>query len=89
MGSIAGRATEPWQRFGKKLSSGNLQRTADYQLSSKAVEDIASTADYTIETFGLEQARRYRNGIEQTLQRRADSPLIGKNADRHPMTDNG
>lgn len=54
---------------------------ADYQLSSKAVEDIANIADYTIGAFGIEQARRYRTGIEQALKRLADNPLIGKSAD--------
>ena len=33
---------------------------ADFRLSPRAENDLAEIADYTIETFGVEQARRYR-----------------------------
>ena len=33
---------------------------ADFRLSPRAETDLAEIADYTIETFGVEQARRYR-----------------------------
>ena len=36
----------------------------DVRLSSRAEIDLARVADYTIETFGVEQARRYRNELE-------------------------
>ena len=32
---------------------------AEYRLSSRAEADPARIADHTIETFGIEQARRY------------------------------
>ena len=35
-----------------------------FRLSSRAESDLAEIADYTIETFGLEQARRYIDGLE-------------------------
>ncbi len=33
---------------------------ANFRLSLRADADLARIADYTIETFGIEQARRYR-----------------------------
>ena len=33
---------------------------ADFRLSPRAETDLAEIANYTIETFGVEQARRYR-----------------------------
>ena len=37
---------------------------ADYKLTSLAETDLAEIADYTIDTLGIEQARRYRDGLE-------------------------
>jgi plasmid stabilization system protein ParE len=53
---------------------------ADFRLSSQADTDLARIADYTIETFGIEQARRYRDGLEACFQSLADNPLLGQNA---------
>lgn len=36
----------------------------EYRLTSRAQTDLAEIADYTIETFGIEQARRYRADFE-------------------------
>ena len=53
----------------------------DYRLSSRAASDLAEIADYTIETFGIEQARRYRDELESCFQTLADNPMIGRSAD--------
>jgi hypothetical protein len=37
----------------------------DYRLTSSAESDLAEIADYTIENFGIEQARRYRDALEE------------------------
>ncbi len=54
---------------------------ADYRLSSRADTDLAGIADYTLETFGIEQARRYRDGLDADFQILADNPLLGQSAD--------
>jgi len=51
---------------------------AEYRLSSQAKADLDEIADYTIETFGIDQARRYRDGLEICFQTLADTPMIGK-----------
>ncbi len=52
-----------------------------YRLSSRAESDLAEIADYTIEAFGIEQARRYMDGLEVRFQTLADKPLAGGRAD--------
>ena len=54
--------------------------SAPYRLSRRAAEDVADIADYTISTFGLSQARRYRNGLEQSFQYLAEYPHQGQSA---------
>ena len=55
---------------------------ADYRLSSRAQADLAGIADYTIETFGLRQARRYRDELEACLRSLAENPRLGRPAER-------
>jgi toxin ParE1/3/4 len=47
---------------------------ARYRLSKRAVADIAEIAGYTIQKFGLAQARRYRDGLEATFFTLAELP---------------
>lgn len=53
---------------------------AKYRLSARADDDIAAIADYTIKSFGIEQARHYRDGFEQSFQMLAERPLRGRSA---------
>ena len=46
-----------------------------------ANNDLGVIADYTIETFGIEQARRYRDGFGACFQTLSETPLIGRAAD--------
>ena len=50
------------------------------RLSSRAESDLSEIADYTIETFGIEQARRYMDGLEACFQTLAGKPLDGRGA---------
>lgn len=52
----------------------------NYRLSRLAAEDVADIADYTIEQFGINQARRYRDGLETCFQTLADNPMLGRSA---------
>jgi len=54
---------------------------ADFRLSSQADSDLGGIAIYTIENFGIEQARRYRDGLEAGFQNLADNPLLGHSAE--------
>ena len=51
---------------------------ADYRLTALAETDLA---DYTIETLGIEQARRYRDGLETCFTTLAANPRLGRSAD--------
>ena len=52
-----------------------------YRLSKSADFDIAGIADYTINKFGIKQARRYRDGLEKILRRLAEYPNSGRSAE--------
>jgi toxin ParE1/3/4 len=54
---------------------------AEYRLSKRAYADIVGIGDYTIERFGIEQARRYRDRLEDAFQALADHPGRGRPAD--------
>jgi toxin ParE1/3/4 len=53
---------------------------AEYRLSKSAENDLAEIADYTIATFGIEQSRRYRDGLNTCFQNIADNPMLGRSA---------
>lgn len=53
---------------------------ANVTVSRLAGGDLGDIADYTIETFGIEQARRYRDGLDACFQMLAATPLIGRDA---------
>lgn len=55
---------------------------AEYRFSSLAESDLAEIADYTIEGFGIDQARRYRDALDTCFQTLADNSKIGRSADQ-------
>jgi toxin ParE1/3/4 len=55
---------------------------AEFRLSRLAIADLAEIADYTIETFGIEQARVYRDGLEACFRALAANPNLGRRAER-------
>jgi len=59
---------------------------ADYRLSKHAEKDLGTIATYTLQNFGLGQARRYRDGLFKTFEMIADFPLIG--SDQSPIKKN-
>lgn len=48
---------------------------AEYRLTRRADADLQEIARYGIETFGIEQTLRYRDGIKACLVRIAGAPL--------------
>jgi toxin ParE1/3/4 len=51
---------------------------AGYDLTEQAVSDLREIARYTKREWGKEQARRYREELELSLQKLSLSPNIGR-----------
>lgn len=51
---------------------------ARYILSKGAQKDIVGIADYTIENFGIKQARKYRDGLISCFEDLSKSPERGR-----------
>ena len=45
--------------------------------TDKAETDLADIIDFILEQWGVEKARKYINGLEETAQMLADNPDIG------------
>lgn len=54
---------------------------AEFRLSARADADLGEIADYTIEAFGIDQARNYRDGLLACFQSLAENPRIGRDAE--------
>ena len=54
---------------------------SEYRLSRKAERDIGDIARYTIEQFGIDQARTYRDSMIACFQSLADTPGMGRKVD--------
>lgn len=54
---------------------------AEYRLARLARNDWAEIIDYTVDTWGEEQARRYNRGLTECLDRLAMTPRIGRRCD--------
>ena len=52
-----------------------------YRLGPKAVSDLAEIFDYTVDTWGEEQAENYIEELSKCFQLLADSPGMGQNSD--------
>lgn len=55
---------------------------AAYRLSELARADLLAIADYTLDTWGEEQAHRHLDDLEKCLGRVAQSPGLGRSCDR-------
>ena len=53
-----------------------------YRLSKLARLDLMDIADYTVDTWGPEQAQRYLDSLEACFNRLAKAPRIGRPCDR-------
>jgi len=54
---------------------------ADFTLRPKTLADLESIWDYTVETWGEEQAERYLRLINQSFHKIADNPGLGRPCD--------
>jgi len=55
---------------------------AEYRLSCLAVTDFDAIAEFSIDRFGVDQARRYRDDLKETLSQLADNPSLGRRAEQ-------
>ncbi len=55
---------------------------ADFRLSARADADLAGIANYTIETFGIEPARQYRDALEACFHNLVWNPHLGRSVKR-------
>jgi len=55
---------------------------AEYRFSRRAATDLEVIAEYTIERFGVEQARRYRDELGTCFAQLADNPRLGRRAEQ-------
>jgi toxin ParE1/3/4 len=51
------------------------------RFSKKAAMDLEAVAEYTIERFGIEQARRYRDDLRACFDQLLDNPRLGRRAE--------
>lgn len=54
---------------------------ADYRLSRQASKDLEAIAEFTINRFGIEQARQYRDAMKVCFRTLAESPTLGRRAE--------
>lgn len=50
-----------------------------FLLTNRAATDLSDIADFTIQTFGIEQARFYRDGLNHCFEILAENPQLGRN----------
>jgi toxin ParE1/3/4 len=55
---------------------------AEVRLRPKARSDIDAIWDYTVATWGVQQARHYVNGLRDVCTELADNPELGKCRDK-------
>lgn len=51
-----------------------------FHLTNRAVADLSDIADFTIQSFGIEQARFYRDGLNNCFEILAENPQLGRSA---------
>ena len=54
----------------------------EYRLSQRAAADLDGIAEYTIHRFGLKQARRYRDDLENCFLNLAKYPSMGQRVEQ-------
>ena len=54
----------------------------NYRLSRLASADLEKIAEFTIERFGIEQARRYRDSLKTCFDQLANNPALGRRVEQ-------
>lgn len=74
--------SERTARSGRRPSDGIGNGMGEFRFSRRAIADLAEIANYTIENFGIEQARRYPERLEFCFQNLADAPNLDRSAEQ-------
>jgi plasmid stabilization system protein ParE len=56
-----------------------------FLLTNQAAIDLLDIADFTIQTFGIEQARFYRDGLNHCFEILAENTQLGRNATKFAL----
>jgi len=51
---------------------------AEYRFTNRAAMDLEAIAEYTIDRFGIDQARRYRDELAACFEQLTDQPGLGR-----------
>ena len=54
---------------------------SEYRFTKLAARDLEGIAKFTIERFGLDQARRYRDELRLCFEKLAEHPRLGQRAE--------
>ena len=65
--------------FGKRRKLGSMPNK--YTLSKRADNNIESIFEHSYRSFGLDQALKYKAGLEHCLQLIAENPDLGRKCD--------
>ena len=69
-------------KYGPRLKGITRPPMSNYRLSRLAAADLEEIADFTIEQFGIEQSRRYRDGLKTCFDQLADNPELGRKSEQ-------
>lgn len=69
-------------KYGPRPKGITKPQVNKYRLSRLAVADLEEIAEYTIDRFGIEQARRYRDGLKTCFVQLANNLTIGRKAEQ-------
>lgn len=69
-------------KFGLRQRRATKRTMAKYRLSRRAAIDLEAVAEYTIERFGIEQARRYREELKACFEQLVGNPSMGRRAEQ-------
>ena len=77
----ADQVSEVSMIFGQPRKLDTVCRVAEYGISSRAAMDLETIAEYTIERFGIEQSRRYRDELRTCFEQLLDNARLGRRAE--------
>lgn len=73
--------------YGERQKNATRKKMSELSFSSQAIKDLSKIADYTLENWGLAQSRKYRDGLNDTLQALLKDQKLGKLASGNATPD--
>ena len=69
-------------KYGLRPKDITKPSMSSYRLSRLAAADLEEIAEYTIDRFGIEQSRRYRDGLKTCFIQLANNPALGRGVEQ-------